>query len=55
MFSVLIYSIKIYWHVHQLLTVFATAVIKQILTCERKSFKTNSDMVAEESRNFPGL
>lgn len=39
-----IYSIKIYCCVHQLLTVFAIAVIKQVLPCERKSFKTNSDM-----------
>lgn len=42
-----IYSIKIYCCVHQLLTVFAIAVIKQVLPCERKSFKTNSDMGRE--------
>lgn len=48
-----IYSIKIYCCVHQLLTVFAIAVIKQVLPCERKSFKTDSDMGREESGNFP--
>lgn len=50
-----IYSIKIYCCVHQLLTVFAIAVIKQVLPCERKSFKTNSDMGREESGNFSSV